>query len=81
MICQINTKIIFKRKLRKYFLLRDYFKCLNLNFFLCFFLNRLEKRQLEHEEIWRKLEDLHLKHTQKQLQDSNKPMSTMAKRK
>jgi hypothetical protein len=45
------------------------------------FIFRLEKRQLEHEEIWRKLEDLHLKHTQKQLQDSNKPMSTMAKRK
>lgn len=26
---------------------------------------RLEKRQLEHEEIWRRLEELHLKHNQK----------------
>ena len=44
--------------------------------------SRLEKRQLEHEEIWRKLEDLHLKHTQKQSQDTNnKQSSTTAKRK
>jgi hypothetical protein len=27
----------------------------------------LEKRQQEHEEIWRKLDDVHLSHTQKQL--------------
>jgi serine/threonine-protein phosphatase 2A regulatory subunit B' len=48
------------------------------------YIQALEKRQLEHEDIWRKLEDLHLKHTQKQLQENqNKPSSTagLAKRK
>jgi hypothetical protein len=39
-----------------------------------FIFQSLEKRQHEHEEVWRKLEELHLKHNQKlvQQQQSNK---------
>jgi serine/threonine-protein phosphatase 2A regulatory subunit B' len=46
------------------------------------YIQALEKRQHEHEEIWRKLEDLNIKHSQKQQQDQPaKAASSNVKRK
>jgi serine/threonine-protein phosphatase 2A regulatory subunit B' len=44
------------------------------------YIQALEKRQLEHEEIWRKLEDLQLKHTHNKQEKSTASSGTVKRK-